>query len=73
MTEKNRRVRQEFAVLIGGFVLAIVLLLSFLLLQRQHGTWLALLALMPILWREYEFTGMRVELKKLRNAADKAS
>jgi hypothetical protein len=67
MADRKTEQRQAAAVVIGGVSLFIVLLTIGIELSRtDRGIVYAVLLIGTILWREYEFTGMRVELAKLR-------
>lgn len=58
--------RENIAVVTGGVALALVSFLAIAELVHEHlGIWaVPLLAL--VLWREFVFTGMRVELDRRR-------
>ena len=71
--KREQRQLVAVAVAVGGFALAITTFFGFAELVREHDGWLAAALVALILWREFEFTGMRMDLNRLRAGADRPS
>ena len=66
----NQGMNEDFAVFVGGAGLALAVLIAVLDLVRD-GLWFWAIPLVGVIgWREYVFTGMRLELAKLRKQAN---
>jgi hypothetical protein len=63
--------RQHFSVTVGGFVLLIAAFFGVPELLRVHDGWLTAVLVALILWREIEFTGMRMDLNRFRATSPK--
>jgi hypothetical protein len=72
-SSSGKEAGEAFAVVLGGCALFLAVLFSVVLLKREgEGLWsVPLIAL--IFWREYVFTGMRMELGRLRKQSTPAS
>ena len=70
---RTTKTREAFAVLFGGMALALAVIAAIIEFERERiGLWAVPLVAL-IFWREYVFTGMRVELKRLRESQSSGS
>jgi hypothetical protein len=67
------KTRETLAVAIGAIGLAFALFLTLFQLVREDLAILGVPIIGTVVWREYVFTGMRMELAKLRRGAPQNS